>query len=74
MIPCARHQLREGKTARSTMSWSIRKLPRPAIVHAAAIQDRDGGVPPMRTLFGLAHSCANSLPTAAQKEGGSNRD
>jgi hypothetical protein len=48
-------------------------LPRPAIVYAAAIQDRDGGVPPMRTLFGLA-PFLRKLPTAAQKEGGSSRD
>src|SRR6202035_5305973 len=48
--PVARRQ--DGK--KHHVLVDTQALPRPAIVHAAAIQDRDGGVPPMRTLFGLA--------------------
>ena len=44
-----------------------------AIVHAADVQDRDGGVLLMASLFGLFPFLLSSTPTAATKGGSSNK-
>jgi hypothetical protein len=44
-----------------------------AIVHAADIQDRDGGVLLMATLFGLYRFCSSSTPTPDTKGRSSRR-
>ena len=38
-----------------------------AMVHAASIQDRDGGLLVLSTLWGCSRSCASCLPMAAIK-------